>query len=40
MKIESTRATKPMAMAVMPYWMAMILASWLQMYLPMKVFGW
>ena len=27
------------AIAVIAYWMAMILASWLQMYFPTKVFG-
>ncbi len=37
---DSTSATRPTPMAVIEYWMAMILASWLQMYFPMKVFGW
>ena len=37
---DSTSATSPTAIAVIPYWTAMTLASWLQMYLPMKVFGW
>ena len=37
---DSTSATSPTPIAVSEYWTAMTLASWLQMYLPMNVFGW
>ena len=37
---DSTSATSPTPIAVIEYWTAMTLASWLQMYFPMKVFGW
>ena len=36
---ESTSATSPTPMATLPYWMAMTLWSWLQMYFSMKVCG-
>ncbi len=36
---ESTRATSPTAIAVIAYWMAMTLWSWLQMYLVTNVCG-
>jgi hypothetical protein len=37
---DSTSAMTPTKIAVSEYWIAMTLASWLQMYLPMNVFGW
>ncbi len=37
---DSTNATRPIAIAVSAYWMAMTLASWLQMYFVTKLFGW
>ena len=37
---DSTSATSPIPIAVTAYWIAITFASWLQMYLPMKVFGW
>ena len=36
---DITNATNPIPIAVTAYWIAMTLASWLQMYFPMKVFG-
>ena len=36
---DNTKATNPTPIAVIAYWMAMTLASWLQMYFPTKVFG-
>ena len=37
---DSTRAISPTPIAVIAYCTAITLASWLQMYLPMKVLGW
>ena len=37
---ENTIATRPMPIAVTAYCSAITFASWLQMYLPMNVFGW
>jgi hypothetical protein len=34
-----TRATRPTAIAVREYWIAMTLWSWLQMYLVINVWG-
>jgi len=37
---DNTNATRPIPIAVIAYWTAMILASWLQTYFPTQVFGW
>ena len=36
---DSTNATSPTPIAVIEYWTAMTLASWLQTYFPTHVFG-
>ena len=37
---DNTRATNPIASAVIEYWMAMTLASWLKTYFVTQLFGW
>ena len=37
---DSTRATRPIASAVIEYWMAMTLASWQKTYFVTQLFGW
>ena len=37
---DNTSATSPIPIAVIEYWMAMTLASWLQTYFVTKLFGW
>jgi len=40
MNHDNTRATNPMLIAVIEYWMAMTLASWQETYFVTKLFGW
>ena len=37
---DNTRATNPMLIAVIEYWMAMTLASWQKTYFVTQLFGW
>ena len=37
---DSTKPTSPMAIAVVEYWMAMTLASWLKTYFVIQLLAW